>query len=69
MVSGQLHSRERVLGGYWNGGWVGPRADLDSRKRDKSDAPTGNVAPAVYPVARRYTDVAVPAPFRPFVRN
>jgi hypothetical protein len=69
MVSGQPHSRERVLGGYWNGGWVGHRADLDSRRRDKPDSPTANVAPAVHPVGRRYTDLAIPAPFRPFLQN
>jgi hypothetical protein len=50
MVSGQLHSRERVLGAYCNGGRVGPRADLDSRRRGKFDAP------AVHRLARRCTD-------------
>jgi hypothetical protein len=69
MVSGQLHIRERLLGGYWNGGWVGLRADLDSGRRDKLDVPPGNVAPAAHSVPCCYTDLTIPVPFRPYVRN
>jgi hypothetical protein len=44
------------------GDWVGPRADLKAVGKRKHLAPTGNRTQAVQPVARRYTDWAIPAP-------
>jgi hypothetical protein len=41
---------------YWIGGWVGPRAVLDTVGREKSLAPVGKRTPAIQPVSRRYTD-------------
>jgi hypothetical protein len=64
-VSGQLHApvrftpRERVPDTHWIGGWVGPRAVLDTvvkRKipslRRKSNLRT----PIIQPLAHFYTD-------------
>jgi hypothetical protein len=58
MVSGQLHASaalipgERSLRTCWIGGWVGPRAGLDTGAKKKSIiAPAGNWTPRVQPVA------------------
>jgi hypothetical protein len=43
------------------GGWVGPKASLDTTEKKKSLAPAGNRSPAVQPMAHRYTNSAGPA--------
>ena len=58
-VRGQLHvpaplySRERP-GTHFTGGWVGPRAGLDTCEKDRP--PPGFDPRTVQPVASRYTD-------------
>jgi hypothetical protein len=50
-VSGQRHALaalypgERTHSTHWTGGWVGPRAGLDTKARGKSFAPAGNRTP------------------------
>jgi hypothetical protein len=67
-VSGQLHAPAALpFGGrapstHWIGGWVGPRAGLDTGE-ENSLALAGIRTPAVQPVARRYTDRAIPTPY------
>jgi hypothetical protein len=51
-------------GTHWIGGWVGPRAGLDSMKKKKYLASAGSRNPAVQPVARRCTASAIPDPFQ-----
>jgi hypothetical protein len=64
-VSGQLHSpaalppRERAPDTQWIGGWVGPRAVLDTVVKRKIPSPrweSNPRTPIVQPVAQRYTD-------------
>jgi hypothetical protein len=70
-VSGQRHApaalypRERTPGTHWTGGWVGPRAGLDTEDRGKILCPCreSNLdRPVVQPVVRHYTAWANPAP-------
>jgi hypothetical protein len=67
-VSGQLHApaalspRERAPRTHWIGGWVGPRAVLDTvvkRKISSSRRESNPRTPIVQPVAQRYTDSAI----------
>jgi hypothetical protein len=55
---------DRDRGAHWIGGWVGPRAGLDTVEKRKSLTPVGNRTPVVQPVAysSRYTDWPIPAP-------
>jgi hypothetical protein len=39
---GRFTPRERAPGTHWIGGWVGPRAVLDARWREKFPTPPGN---------------------------
>jgi hypothetical protein len=64
-VSGQRHAptalypRERTPGTHWTGGWVGPRAGLDTEAREKILCPNrgSNLdRPVAQSVARHYTD-------------
>jgi hypothetical protein len=56
---------ERATGTHWIGGWVGPRAGLDKvEKRKFLPVLESNSDPSVIqPVASRYTDWAIPAPY------
>jgi hypothetical protein len=50
---------------HWTGGWVGPRAGLDTEARGKILCPSRESnpdRPVVQPVVRHYTDWANPAP-------
>jgi hypothetical protein len=69
-VSGQLHALaalppgERAPGIHWIGGWVGPRAILDTvvkRKIPSHRQESNHRNPIVQPVAQRYTDWAIMA--------
>jgi hypothetical protein len=65
-VSGQLHvlaalPRGKCPSGNWTRGWVGPTADPNAEGKRKYPAPGGNRTPVVQPVARCYTDWAIPA--------
>jgi hypothetical protein len=56
---------ERTPGTHWTGGWVGPRASLDTECRGKILCPcrrSNPDRPVVQPVVRHYTDWANPAP-------
>jgi hypothetical protein len=56
---------ERTPGTHWRGGWVGPRAGLDTEARGKILCPrleSNPDRPVVQPVVRHYTDWANPAP-------
>jgi hypothetical protein len=62
-VSGQRHapaayySRERTPGTHCTGGWVGPRAGLDTEARAKILLPSaGDLTPIVQSVFSHYTD-------------
>jgi hypothetical protein len=64
-VSGQRHTPaalclgERTPGTYWIGGWVDPRAGLDTQTlQEKSFAFTGDPTPIAQSVVRHYTDWA-----------
>jgi hypothetical protein len=57
--------RERTHGTHWKGGWVGPRAGLDTETRGKILCPrrkSNPDRPVVQPVVRHYTAWANPAP-------
>jgi hypothetical protein len=64
---------ERTPGTHWRGGWVGPRAGLDTEDRGKILCPcrgSNPDRPVVHPVVRHYTDWANPVPidqYRPFI--
>jgi hypothetical protein len=68
-VSGQLHApaalppRERAPGTQWIGGWVGPRAVLDTvmKKIPSPRRESNRSTPIVQTVSQRYTDWAVTA--------
>jgi hypothetical protein len=61
-VGGQRHAlavlypRDRTPGTHWTGGWVGPRASLDTEARGKSFASFRDRTPVVQYVVRHYTD-------------
>jgi hypothetical protein len=61
-VSGQRHApaalypRERTTGTHCTGGWMDPRADLDTKARREILYPVGNRTPIVQSVIRHYTD-------------
>jgi hypothetical protein len=64
-VSGQHHAPaalypgERTPGTHWTGGWVGPKAGLDTEDRGKILRPcrgSNPDRPVVQPVVRHYTD-------------
>jgi hypothetical protein len=60
-----LPPEERTPGTHWTGGWVGPRAGLDTEVRGKILFPcrgSNPDRPDVQPVVRHYTDWATPAP-------
>jgi hypothetical protein len=70
-VSGQRHAPAALLPPgkgtrtHWTGGWVGPRAGLDTEVRGKILCPcrrSNPVRPVVQPVVRRFTAWANPAP-------
>jgi hypothetical protein len=64
--SGHFTPKERAPGTYWIGGWVDLRAGLDDLEKRKFLTPVGlelRPLPVVQPVASRYTDYAIPAPF------
>jgi hypothetical protein len=57
-----LYPRVRASGTHWIGGWVGPRADLDTVMKRKIPSPrreSNPRTPIVQPVAQRYTDWAI----------
>jgi hypothetical protein len=62
-VSGQRHApaalypRGKDPGTHCTGGWVGPRAGLDTEVRGKNQGSNPN-RPVVQPVARHYTNWA-----------
>jgi hypothetical protein len=55
-----LYPRERAPGNHWIGGWVGPRAVLNTAMV-KRTIPSQESTPIVHTVAQRYTDWAIPA--------
>jgi hypothetical protein len=58
---GRALPREKDLGTQWTGGWVGPRAGLDTEARGKILClwrGSNPDRPVVQPVARHYTDWA-----------
>jgi hypothetical protein len=66
-VSGQLHAPASLPPGkdtHWIGGWVGPRAVLDTVVKRKIPNPrqeSNPRTPIVQPVAQRYADWAITA--------
>jgi hypothetical protein len=61
---GRFTPKERATGTHWIGGWVGPRAVLDTVVKRKIPSPCRESNPRtaiVQPVAQRYTDWAVMA--------
>jgi hypothetical protein len=58
-LSGRFTSGEGVLGVYWIGGYVGPRAGLDVVEHRKSSDPS-----VAQPVASLYSDCTIRARFR-----
>jgi hypothetical protein len=57
--SDRFTPRERAPGTHWIGGWVGPRAVLDTVVKRKIPSPrweSNPITPIVQPVAQRYTD-------------
>jgi hypothetical protein len=60
--SGQRHAWPRFTPGtHCTGGWVGPRAGLDTEATGKSFASAGDRNPVFQSVVRRYTDWVTPA--------
>jgi hypothetical protein len=60
-----LYPGERIPGTHWTGGWVGPRAGLNTEDRGKILCPcrgSNLVRPVVQPVVRHYTAWANSAP-------
>jgi hypothetical protein len=58
--------RERAPGTHWIWGWVGPRAIPDAVMKRKIPSPrkeSNRRTPIVQPVAQRYTDWAITAPY------
>jgi hypothetical protein len=63
--SGRFIPRERAPGTHWIGGWVGPRAVLDSvvkRKIPSTHRELNPRTPIIQPVDQSYTDWAIMAP-------
>jgi hypothetical protein len=61
---GRFTSRERTPGTHWIGGWVGPRAVLDTAVKRKIPSPrreSNPRTPIIQPLAQRYTDWAITA--------
>jgi hypothetical protein len=59
---GPFTAREIVPGTHWIGGWVGPRAGVDTvvkRKIPSSRWESNPRTPIVQPIAQRYTDWAI----------
>jgi hypothetical protein len=55
-----IYLREKAPGTHWIGGWVGPRAVLDTVVKRKIPSPrreSNPRTPIVQPVAQRYTDL------------
>jgi hypothetical protein len=62
--TGRFTPRVKAPGTHWIGGWVGPRAVLDTVVKRKISSPHRELNPGtliVKPVAQRYTDWAVVA--------
>jgi hypothetical protein len=67
---GRFTPGERTPSTNWIGGQVGPRASLDDVEKILDPYWDSNSDPSVVqPVASRYTDCAIPAPFRFAVRD
>jgi hypothetical protein len=63
---------ERTPGTHCTGGWVGPRAGLDTEGRGKILCPCRGLNPdrqVVQPIVRHYTAWAIPAPNLEHVQN
>jgi hypothetical protein len=61
---GHFTPSERAPGTHWIGGWVGPRAILDTVVKRKSPSPrreSNSRTPILQPVTQRYTDWAIKA--------
>jgi hypothetical protein len=52
-----------ATGNHWRGDWVGPGTGLDPVEMKKSLASVGSRTPDIQSLARRYTDLAIPAPY------
>jgi hypothetical protein len=64
--TGHFTPRERAPGTPWIGGWVGPRAVLDTVVNRKTPGPhweSNSRTPIIQPVAQHYTDWAITALF------
>jgi hypothetical protein len=64
LCPGRFTPKERPPGTHWLGGWVGPRAGLDTVSRRKFPSPRQDSnpdPPIVQSVVSRYTDWAIPA--------
>jgi hypothetical protein len=57
--SGHFTPRERAPSSYWIGGWVSPRAGLDTVLKRKIPSPLGVQTPIVHPVVSHYTKRAI----------
>jgi hypothetical protein len=75
-VSGQRHPptalypRGKDPGTHWTGGWVGPRAHLDTEATGQILLPLPEIeprSPGRQSIARYYTDWATPAPFNDII--
>jgi hypothetical protein len=62
--------KETAPGTHWIGGWVGPRAVLNSVVKRKIPSPrreSNPKTPIVQPVAQRYTDWAITAQWQEYI--
>jgi hypothetical protein len=59
-----LYPLGRTHGTHWIGGWVGPRAGLDTQARGKIHCLCRDWTPVIQSVVRHYTDWATPAPHK-----
>jgi hypothetical protein len=53
--TGRFTPSERAPGTHWIGGWVGPRAGLDTIVKEKFQTLPGPEPLIVQPIAQRYT--------------